>query len=201
MSELKNIHCGRVKVTTACPTCGLIHENYDLRDKVEWQTQFNTKWGTKKQQDVACEKTCDAILNSVGLSSTSSITPSFQMSIENTKHTELIINEEESKKAIDYLNSELAIGHPILVGVNHTLDYKAGNADNDSTDHFVVIVGCNCDTKGFYFIFYEVATSIETNGNSDSNKLYLNQAAHTLKGNPAYKIGRNYTVTQVRKNV
>jgi len=93
---------------------------------------------------------------------------------------------------------ELEVGHPILVGVDHTLG-KPGNADK-STDHFVVIVGQNCDEKGMYYIFYELGTSKDKQGMSDKNRLYLDKSDYSLRVNPVYSNDRKYTVTQVCKN-
>jgi len=191
---VSDVHCGRVMIgSLECLKCGNIHKQIDLRLKIKWQSQLNSKWGDLTQQKKACKKACDAILNSVGLKSTSARSPKFQVSEENSSHTKLDIDIKESKMAIEYLNSELEIGHPILVGVDHTLG-KPGNADK-STDHFVVIVGQNCDEKGMYYIFYEVGT-----GMSDENRLYLDRSDYSLRGNPSYSNNRKYTVTQVRKN-
>lgn len=94
----------------------------------------------------------------------------------------------------------IKFGFSVLIGVDYTLNYKAGNADNNSTDHFVVIIGSDCDKKGFSYMFYEVATTSKTKGESDSNRLYLDVLIYSLKGSPEHNKKRNYTITQVRKN-
>lgn len=85
------------------------------------------------------------------------------------------------------------------MGVDHSFG-KTYNSDN-TTDHFLVIVGCGCDTKGSYYLFYEVGTyevNKETKGVHDNNRLYV------LKNNFVQGYtntsDRLYTLTQIRTN-
>jgi predicted chitinase len=179
-----------------CPTCKT--EHFDLTGTVAWQTQFNPKWGTQKQQNVACKKTCDAILISVGLTSTSKFSK-HQTALENHDHTELLVDTNVSKIGIKYLDLQLKEGNPVQVGVDHDLNYKGGTLNEGTTDHFVVIVGKSCDKGRVYYRFYDVGTRFEAKGKSEDNRLYLNLSDYSLKGKTVYN-GHNYTVTQIRNN-
>lgn len=188
------------KVDGLCPKCGTMHYD-DLVDTVVWQTQFNPKWGDKAKQNVACWKTCHDILITAGLGDGSgSQDGKFQTALENAKHTQLDINTDEAKKGVAYIDSELKAGRPILVGVDHALNYKGGTLNEGTTDHFIVIVGKGCDDGKICYRFYDVGTSHMDKGASEDNKLYLNATDYSLKGTTAYN-GSTYTVTQVRKNV
>lgn len=170
----------------------------DLREKVKWQTQFDPKWGGRDRQMVACKKTCDDILINSGLKATS-LSKLYQTAIENSEHSKLIINNQISKEAIMYLDSELEKGHPVQVGVDHGLGYKIDNNLDQSTDHFVVIIGRKCEGSKCYYLFYDVGTSHKEKGASDNNRLYLDKTDYSLRGKTVYN-GHFYTVTQIRKN-
>jgi predicted chitinase len=179
-----------------CTNCNV--EHYDLTDKVKWQTQFDTKWGDKSRQNVACKKTCDDILNKSGLASTS-ILNKYQTASENSKHTILVVDTETSKTAIKYLDLQLKAGNPVQVGVDHALNYKGGSLNEGTTDHFIVIVGKSCENGKVFYRFYDVGTKHESKGASENNRLYLNLSDYSLKGKTVYN-GSVYTVTQIRNN-
>ena len=179
-----------------CKVCGKRH--IDLRDKVEWQTQFDTKWGDYSNQSKACKNTCDDILIKNGLKATSR-DRLFQTAIENEDHTKLIINVENFKKGVEYLNNELEKGNPVQIGVDHDLNYKINNNADHSTDHFIVIVGRGCFNDKVFYTFYDVGTSYKEKGANDDNRLYLDNVNNSLKGKTVYS-GKLYTVTQIRKN-
>ena len=190
--------CGQTvpKSNSIDSSCG--KSEIDLRDKIKWQTQFDPKWGGRDRQLVACKKTCDDILINSGLKATS-LSRLYQTAIENNEHTKLIINNQVSKEAIAYLDSELEKGHPVQVGVDHGLGYKINNNIDHSTDHFVVIIGRKCDGNKCYYLFYDVGTSFKEKGASDNNRLYFDKTDYSLKGKTVYN-GHFYTVTQIRKN-
>lgn len=179
-----------------CNSCGKKH--VDLREKVIWQTQFDSKWRNSIAQNSACKKTCDDILINSGLTATS-VSRLFQTAIENDTHTQLIINTDIAKKGIIYLDSELEKGNPVQVGVDHDLNYKINDNSDHSTDHFIVIIGRGCDGGKIYYSFYDVSTRFEIKGASNNNRLYLDNSDNSLKGTTVYN-GNFYTVTQIRKN-
>ena len=176
--------------------CG--KEHIDLRDKVTWISQFNNIFGTSEKQKTACCHASNVILTNAGLKTTSYATPKFQTAKEND--VQLIIDTAQSQLGINYLNEELEKGHPILVGVDHTYKYKGGINDDKTTDHFVVIVGRGCEEDKAFYYFYEVGTGDKSKGESDNNKLYI-QDDYSLKGTTAYNTSKKYTVTVIRKNI
>lgn len=110
-----------------------------------------------------------------------------------------MIDKAQATSSITYLDKQLEAGKPVLVGVDHTYNYRRGINTDKSTDHFVVIVGRACENNKIYYIFFEVGTSREAAGTSDSNKLYI-QPDNTLTGSTAYSTTKKYTVLQVREN-
>jgi len=73
-----------------------------------------------------------------------------------------------TKEAVRYMIDKLSNGIPVLAGV----DVRAGSSNGDNTtDHFIVIVGMGSDTKGKYFSFYDSSTNWPIYGASLKNKL------------------------------
>ena len=175
-------------------------EDIDLRgNNSKWQTQFDSRFGNKKRQNVACWRACQVILGNYNVTggNLKNNKALFQVAIE--KDNQLVVVSSVAIKAIDYLDKQLEMGKPILVGVDHTYKYKGGFNNDLSTDHFVVIIGRGNDEKGEYYLFYEVGTSYKSKGASDNNKLYV-QEDYSLKGPTVYKPSHVYTITQVREN-
>ena len=135
-------------------------EDIDLRgNNSKWQTQFDSRFGNKKRQNVACWRACQVILGNYNVTggNLKNNKALFQVAIE--KDNQLVVVSSVAIKAIDYLDKQLEMGKPILVGVDHTYKYKGGFNNDLSTDHFVVIIGRGNDEKGEYYLFYEVGTS------------------------------------------
>ncbi len=191
--------CGsKAKKGVICSNCCKVH--VDLRDSNKWQTQFDSKYGSKSAQNTACWSVCRDVLEKYGLKDGSGgkVNPIQTVLEENDK---LVV--KKAIEGINYLDNQLDKGFPVLVGVDHTLrKNKTKNKDHNegTTDHFVVIIGKGCDNGKAFYLFYEVGTSQKSKGTSDENKLYLKDD-NTLKGTTAYKPTREYTVTQVRKNI
>jgi hypothetical protein len=80
-------------------------------------------------------------------------------------------------------------------------DAQINNQDTDNTtDHFVTLVGRGQDDKGLYFTFFENATGIQSTGTDTKiNRFYINPNG-TLQGTSTWLKGTNATVTQVRKS-
>jgi hypothetical protein len=189
-----------------CPSC--LKEHIDLREIVDWQSQFNERWGERKKQDTACLKTCKLILAKAGLSENSASPndvyqvatqiPNVSVKDQKDQSKYLQINTEKAIKGLEYIDEQLSLGYPILVGV----DYKYGSPNKDKvTDHFVVIVGRGCKEDEVFYYFYEVGTEYPSSGKSDDNKLYLGDD-NLLRGTPHYDSSkRKYIVSQIRMNV
>lgn len=109
------------------------------------------------------------------------------------------VNASETKASIDYIVSKLRVGHAVIVGVhNHP---GSGNVDN-TTDHFVTIVGCGVFAGKPYFQFYDPATQVVASGTHSNNKLFYNVNTGKIQGTSAnaYAAGLTYTVAMVRRN-
>ncbi|WP_431291836.1 hypothetical protein [Pedobacter sp. P26] len=112
----------------------------------------------------------------------------------------------ETKKALSYIISALAQKIPVLIGVDNRSGAPAANPDN-STDHFVVVVGMGTDEKGKFLQFVDNATNNPSTGASFSNRLYYNSTTGKITGKTAVTDYRNYPgmhdyiVTQVRKSI
>lgn len=114
------------------------------------------------------------------------------------------VDKNAAKDGVSYLISALQRGIPVIAGVDHTPGPSPGNPDN-TTDHFVVIVGMGTDANGKYFRFFDNATNYPSKGASSSNKLYYNETSGIIKGQTSvtYTNGTSlplYTVTQIRKS-
>ncbi|ATA67555.1 hypothetical protein CGC48_02260 [Capnocytophaga cynodegmi] len=95
-----------------------IKSDIDLRDKIEWQTQFDSQWGDSNAQSVACWKTCQQILTKSGLGAKSGyLADAIVLAREINNNTELEYVTENLEKSKEYLDAELEKGNPILIGV------------------------------------------------------------------------------------
>ncbi|MFK8269121.1 hypothetical protein [Capnocytophaga cynodegmi] len=180
----------------------------DLSDPDKWISQF-----TQPRPNVACYRTCCLILNNYrvtcgGLGKIleekyDNGTPKYSNVIQVVIQTsnEKLENTGNGEEAINYINSELEKGHPILIGVDRESENKDYNKDL-TTEHFIVITGRKNDDKGIYYHFFEVGTNEknkELKGVNPNNKLYL-QTDYNLIGNVPQST-KKYTLTQVRKNL
>jgi Peptidase_C39 like family len=108
------------------------------------------------------------------------------------------------KDAIGYLISALNRGIPVIVGVGDAPGSHNPHTDQ-TTDHFIVIVGMGSDATGKYFIFYDNASGQATQGANSNNKLYFNSATWKISGQSqtTYALGAGmypYIVTMIRKS-
>lgn len=113
-------------------------------------------------------------------------------------------NANAAKVAVRYLMTSLQNGDPVIVGVDDE-DGSPNMLTDQTTDHFIVIVGMGTNAKGTYFTFYDNASGDPTQGASDDNKLYYKEAEGKITGKSktAYANRNNrreYVVTQIRKN-
>lgn len=111
---------------------------------------------------------------------------------------------ENLQYALEYIDSELEKGYPVLIGVDERFDKRIRddeeryNGPAYTTDHFVVIVGRKYDSNRVpEYIFYDVRTEHENKGASDENTLRVE--GNFLKG--TYNNKLSYVVTEVRRNV
>lgn len=178
-------------------SCGKKH--IDLRNQIEWKSQFDSQWGDKKAQKVACWKASQQILTNSGLGKTSGYSDgAIQLAKEIDQHTKMSYLSDGLNEGIKYIDEQLENEVPILVGVNHDLNYRGEKNNDQTTDHFVVIVGRGCDKDGSFYYFYEVGTSYKQHGASDENKLYI--LSNRIEGKTSYNTSKLYQIAQVRKN-
>ncbi|MCA6439135.1 MAG: hypothetical protein IM581_04355 [Chitinophagaceae bacterium] len=108
-----------------------------------------------------------------------------------------------AKNGVGYLISALQRGIPVIVGIDDEVGSSNPGTDN-TTDHFVVIVGAGSDADGHYFTFFDNATGSPTQGASAGNKLYYNSATGKISGRSQaidYAASRrDYIVTMIRKS-
>ncbi len=169
-----------------------LSKNIDLSNKVPFVSQFSLE-----RPNVACARASQKILKDYGLSN-SGFKKSRIIVAKNDKTNTNLELTPQAKKGIDYINSELQSGNPVMVGVDHTI--SKNQSDGQAADHFVVIVGKGYDKEKnkAYFTFYEVGTRHKSKGTSTTNRLYVNEDNSITGTNYAGK--RNFTVTDVRKN-
>jgi hypothetical protein len=111
-------------------------------------------------------------------------------------------NPSAVKEGIGYLISALSRGIPVIVGVDDTPGSSNPQTDN-TTDHFIVIVGMGTDSKGNYFTFYDNASGHSNQGTNPNNKLYFDSSKMQLTGRSQTdyaSVLRDYIVTMIRKS-
>jgi hypothetical protein len=113
------------------------------------------------------------------------------------------VNQENLTKGISYLKYALSNNIPVIVGVDDNPGHP-GNPDN-STDHFVVIVGMGSNNNGNYFQFYDNASGSTSQGTSPLNLLYYNSSTGKISGKSKCSeyfnsVAHDYIITQIRKS-
>lgn len=112
-------------------------------------------------------------------------------------------NQTNLAKGLAYLKYALSNNIPVIVGIDDNPG-DPGNPDN-STDHFIVIVGMGSNSKGNYFQFYDNASSNTKEGTSSLNLLYYNPTTSTISGASQCSgyfssVAHDYVITQIRKS-
>lgn len=101
------------------------------------------------------------------------------------------------EEGLDYLDSQLKQGNPVIVGVDYGPGHTTGSAWNDkATNHFVIIVGGG-RTSGYHF--YDPGTRYQGSGTSTKNKFTIDDgilmSTETHVGGAKY-----YKLVSIRKN-
>ena len=118
--------------------------------------------------------------------------------------------KQNYQNAIDSIDRHLEKGRPILVGLNHSPNYKAkpskpGGINEGATDHFVLIYGREFINGYMYYMYYENARSHASKGfNHTLNRFKYDPDGPSLyntrgKSEEVKQKGR-YDVTQIRPN-
>ena len=162
----------------------------DLRSKMTFSPQ---------QGRTDCNIRCRIIMEPLSVHAEnptgSNNTSYYQTAIENTSHTKLVLNQANFENGVKYIDKSLEAGYPVLVGVNHTLNYGYNEGVN-TTDHYVIIVGKLCENGEVKYRFWDVATR---RGASEDFKFTLMK--DKLYTDRTWKSGREYIVTQIRRNI
>lgn len=115
------------------------------------------------------------------------------------------VDIQRTREGLSYIISALGKGIPVLVGVDVRAGAPTANKDN-STDHFVVIVGSGTDAKGKFLRFYDSSTNWVTLGTSSDNKLYFDSITGKVSGKTQSQYGslkghHDYILTHIRKSI
>ena len=117
------------------------------------------------------------------------------------------VNQTELQKGLSYLKDALENGIPVIIGIDNHSGSVNPNTDN-TTDHFVVIVGMGSDSHGKYFTFYDNASGVtpyQNYGANPNNKLYYYPTTGKITGASqteyAQRASRyDYILTMIRKS-
>lgn len=111
------------------------------------------------------------------------------------------VNNNMLIQGLSYIKYALANGIPVIVGVDDQPGSPNPQTDN-STDHFVVIVGMGANTNGKYLQFYDNAAGAVSQGANNLNLLYYNPTTGIISGTSqtGYAQGLTYKLTMIRKS-
>lgn len=187
------------RMDEVCPYCGKKH--VDLRSKMTFKNQGSGNYN--------CKNVCDEILyGHIGYKSegagftfqNNAKAAYYQLALEDSTHQSLVFYADKISTGMTYMDLALNKGFSIVVGVNHTFmnDKPKDSQDHNeqTTDHFVVIVGRYCENDVIYYRFWDVGTQY---GESDDYKFILTKDSHLVCDATYRKDGHSYTVTQVRR--
>jgi hypothetical protein len=112
------------------------------------------------------------------------------------------VDPAAAQKGRNYIDSELAVGRPVVVGVSHSGGHH--NVD-DLTDHFVCVTSRGQDERGVYYTFNDPGTTHQNLGSdtNTNNRFYVDSKTGELY-RPGQRGGQitsqQYEVTMVRRN-
>lgn len=165
--------------------CSVCNENhYDIAKSENWIHQKPSE----------CWQASIDILAKYGLKNNSGY-PQNKIIMADQDGTSLIA--KDTQKGLDYLDSQLKIGNPIVVGLDDNLRISTYNT-HKATEHFFVIVGKGCENGQIYYRFFDVGSKALEEGTAEKNKLYL--LDNKLLAGKSFGETHNYTVTEIRRN-
>lgn len=111
------------------------------------------------------------------------------------------VNNSALVQGLSYIRYALAAGIPVIVGVDDQPGSPNPGTDN-TTDHFIVIVGMGTNSTGKYLQFYDNADGTLSRGTSSSNLLYYDAVTGYVQGTSQarYAQGMTYRLTMIRKS-
>lgn len=152
-------------------------------------------WRTQGDDYLACFRTCLIMIGKTN----SDVPPDFKSSISMVRERGVtLIKQPGYQQGLSIINSFLKQKKPIIVGINRKFGKNFNN--DDTTDHFVVIVASGSDKKGFYYRFFDPGTKHIEKGTNEMNRMYLDKATGLFIGTSAYNAakGVTYTLTWAR---
>ncbi|MGE8552419.1 MAG: PAAR-like protein [Chryseobacterium jejuense] len=168
--------------TGSCKKCNKDH--YDVAKPEHWIHQRPSE----------CWQASIDILANYGLKNNSGY-PQNRIIMADQSGNTLIA--KDFQQGLDYIDSQLKSGKPIIVGLDDNLR-KATYNSHKATEHFFVIVGSGCEEGKRYYRFFDVGSSKKEEGTAEKNKLFL--LDNNLLQGKSYGGSHNYTVTEVRRN-
>lgn len=171
--------------------------------RTEWISQYNAA-RVERAGDTACFRAATAMARTAGARVTD---PSRRIQVaSSTNGNGINVDRQAAARGRDYIDSQLAAGRPVVVGVNHKGGRNIGNADA-ITDHFVVVTGRGTDAQGrTYYTFHDPATSNASRGGDTNprNRFYVDERTGGLyrDGNVAsgLVVDRRFDVSMIRPN-
>ncbi len=111
------------------------------------------------------------------------------------------VNNNQLIQGLSYIRYALSSGIPVIVGVDNHPGSSNPQTDN-TTDHFIVIVGMGTNTTGKYLRFYDNASGVTSLGTNNLNLLYYNPTTGLISGASQTGYGQNktYKLTMIRKS-
>lgn len=103
------------------------------------------------------------------------------------------------QKGVDLIISNLNEGKSVVAGIDYGPNQEGVNNSNESTDHFVNIVGYGKDKKGYFFSYYDNAIEGgEKEGiNIEKNKFYYDAKTNRFIDDKAIH-GKEAVLSEVR---
>lgn len=171
-----------------------IKPNIDLTKSVKFQTQFDSIFGDRSRQQVACARASKKMITDAGFKTVDS-TGRIDTVIYDSKR--VLTCSTDIDKARLQLIKNFDEGKPTLVAVNRSTK-AVGNA-NKASNHYVVIVGrsYNADIDKYEYRFYDPGTSYQSKGTSYSNIFVWNGIKKWWEGVSNY-CGKKYIITEIR---
>ena len=170
-----------------------------LQLRVPWYSQFDHVH-VERAGPVACFRACRAMAKAVGVSVPAGTGNRLQVAISESRLGQVTTTPERTAEARRYIESELAAGRPVAVGVSHK--DTSYNADK-ITDHFVLVTGKGADEQGAYYAYHDPATRNEAIGRGQRFRVSDGSGNLIHEGSVAsgYVYARHTEMSMVVRNV
>jgi len=170
---------------------------------VQTNTPFISQYDGRvpRAGDTACYRACREMLLRAGVNAPQGTGNRIQVANSETSTGGVNTTRGQTDQARAYIDSQLAAGKPVTIGVSHKAGYQ-GNADS-LTDHFVAITGRGTDAQGRTFYTANDPATTDA-GRGSSARFYVDQQSGNLvrEGNVAhgYVAERHQELSMVVRN-